>query len=363
MKYKLVYSFIENYSCRLMTILPYKYSTPDAKEMKKVLSKESPLLAMCEDVWRVITLYLPFCDHISISLCHRYLRFLVSMPFLNRFLPIRKSRFVRCCWANLYQASYFCKGRICLLSPQWRSKKLKIVYSLSDTNTTSSLLTTSFAELQHSCPTKPIIPLLVSVNTFENTEQMLIHVGYRFYSLNEFFSGDSIDVMDDCGIWYPGRILVVTDKKIRVNFKGWSSKWNRWYDKQDPGIAPAGTFVDSWRTKCKVGDPIEFRFPSQQSRWYEGVIVYHHGHEIVVKMKNEWDEVWTYPLQSEDLCAHGTHTKNYQEGYRSTHFCVNHPAWWKKKDPNLPPLGLRIVTFATGNSVYSMELLDPSTLY
>ena len=142
--------------------------------------------------------------------------------------------------------------------------------------------------------------------------------------------------MDSCGIWYEGRVVEISDTRVKIRFLGWSSKWDVVYDMTSACLAPHRTFTSPWRDSIRVGDEIEYRV---QTRWFRAHVVRCDSTHVHITYRAE--HVVIVSRDSERLAPFGMHIPPFV--YRKTHFCLNHPQW--KKSQHGSHQSLYFITF------------------
>jgi len=56
----------------------------------------------------------------------------------------------------------------------------------------------------------------------------------------EFELGQWVDCKDTTNKWLCAQICKMTATKIWIHYDGWADKWNAWFDKASPLVAPLG---------------------------------------------------------------------------------------------------------------------------
>ncbi|KAJ8608288.1 hypothetical protein CTAYLR_010380 [Chrysophaeum taylorii] len=127
--------------------------------------------------------------------------------------------------------------------------------------------------------------------------------------------GDVVDAKDSEGRWFDSVIVDVGENKqdrVKVHFKGWSTKWDAWLDRYDEtSIQKLFTHTDDWR-RLRVNDPCEVRSEERdKALWYEAVVVAVLDDDVVeVKTQTpSGSNTRTLSTSSEYLCKMGTHIK------------------------------------------------------
>jgi len=127
--------------------------------------------------------------------------------------------------------------------------------------------------------------------------------------------GDAVDARDSEGRWFDSVVVEVEEPpgtKVKVHFKGWSSRWDSWIERDDEtSLQPLFARTDDWR-RLKEGDSCEIRSENaDKPLWYEARVVDVAGDRVEVRTvaqgaqeRQRWLEV-----SSEQLCRMGTHIK------------------------------------------------------
>ena len=132
--------------------------------------------------------------------------------------------------------------------------------------------------------------------------------------------GDLVDAMDSEKKWFDAVVKDVQPPKtpggkdlIKVHYRGWTSKWDATFERDDAKVQPLFRFSENWRA-LRIGDSVEIRDASDPNKplWYEGEVtmVGTSGEQVYVKTTNNSTvgSRWVSP-QSEQVCAPGTHIK------------------------------------------------------
>jgi hypothetical protein len=176
-------------------------------------------------------------------------------------------------------------------------------------------------------PSRLAFPYLVT----SDNKKIVVCVGSLFYNHRHVTTNSVLDVMDSCGIWYEGRVIEITENRIKIRFLGWSSKWDAWYDVASPCLAPHHTFTSSWRDSIGVGDDIEYK---AHTRWFRAHVVVCDSTHLHIRYRQ--DEIVIVCRVSERLGPVGVHSPPFV--YRTEFFCLNHAQWKKSHDLSHPPL-------------------------
>ena len=138
--------------------------------------------------------------------------------------------------------------------------------------------------------------------------------------------GDLIDARDSEGRWFDSVVTEVSTEKIKVHYRGWSSKWDAWVSRYDlKSIQPLFTKTDDWRANLRPDDACEVRCEDEKKAlWYEAQVVAFHPKEkdsdedhVSVKIMTQQQSNGAaanaqprhLPTSSEHLCKLGTHIK------------------------------------------------------
>ena len=149
--------------------------------------------------------------------------------------------------------------------------------------------------------------------------------------------GDVIDAKDTEGTWYdavveaivprpghpadlpgaPAHIPTHGKDRVKVHYRGWTPKWDTWFNRHSDGIQPLFARSEDWRD-LRVGDVVEIReirhFGATPTKplWFEGEVTkVDLGDEqarvyIKTPSNSQIPPRWV-STQSEDLCNRGTH--------------------------------------------------------
>ena len=69
-------------------------------------------------------------------------------------------------------------------------------------------------------------------------------------------------------------VVEVDGSKVKVHFRGWSSRWDTWVEKEDQSsLQPLFARTEDWR-RLRVGDACEVRSEdAKKPLWYEARVV------------------------------------------------------------------------------------------
>ncbi|KAH8074701.1 ubiquitinyl hydrolase [Aureococcus anophagefferens] len=96
-------------------------------------------------------------------------------------------------------------------------------------------------------------------------------------------AGDVVDARDSEGRWFDSVVVEVDGSKVKVHFRGWSSRWDTWVEKEDQSsLQPLFARTEDWR-RLRVGDACEVRSEdAKKPLWYEARVVDCSGDRVEV---------------------------------------------------------------------------------
>lgn len=125
--------------------------------------------------------------------------------------------------------------------------------------------------------------------------------------------GDLVDGQDTDKKWYESRVIALDGKRIKIHYRGWTDKWDEWFDLMTPRIEKLHTHVKRWR-EFKVGDKVLIGTPKEGPGkfpdWQSGTAVaVEASDDGKLKVQFNIDGVATDWMDSQDemLCPLGTH--------------------------------------------------------
>ena len=135
-------------------------------------------------------------------------------------------------------------------------------------------------------------------------------------------AGDVVDARDSEGRWFDSVVVEVDGSKVKVHFRGWSSRWDTWVEKEDQSsLQPLFARTEDWR-RLRVGDACEVRSEdAKKPLWYEARVVDRSGDRVEVSTVAPGAAVAPRWLEtsSEQLCKMGTHIKKSRASAAARH--------------------------------------------
>lgn len=116
-----------------------------------------------------------------------------------------------------------------------------------------------------------------------------------------------VDALDTDSKWYEATIVGITDAKVKVHYRGWSSKWDEWLNRSSPRLMPLHSRVRDWR-KLRINDELQVGDPrpgKKRMRWRDAKVV-DTRKALHVQIQVD-DELRWMDAQDEHLCPPGTH--------------------------------------------------------
>ncbi|KAH8055863.1 ubiquitin-protein transferase [Aureococcus anophagefferens] len=129
-------------------------------------------------------------------------------------------------------------------------------------------------------------------------------------------AGDGVDARDSEGRWFDSVVVDVDGSRVKVHFRGWSTRWDSWFDRDDEGfwanVEPRFALTEDWRRQLRVGDGVETR-SEDKPLWYAARVVETSGTSwVAVKTESPGSPSWI-ETSSERLCQPGTHIKRHRK--------------------------------------------------
>ncbi|KAH8086029.1 hypothetical protein JL720_7228 [Aureococcus anophagefferens] len=127
-------------------------------------------------------------------------------------------------------------------------------------------------------------------------------------------AGDGVDARDSEGRWFDSVVVDVDGSRVKVHFRGWSTRWDSWFDRDDEGfwanVEPRFALTEDWRRQLRVGDGVETR-SEDKPLWYAGAAD-ERTSWVAVKTESPGSPSWI-ETSSERLCQPGTHIKRHRK--------------------------------------------------
>ena len=123
--------------------------------------------------------------------------------------------------------------------------------------------------------------------------------------------GDCIDAQDQDSNWYDSKVVEVNHVgELKVNFGGWTAKWDTWFLRNDEKLQPVHTKVPDWRS-FHVNDHLEVCSDYRVVKWYDAhvTLVDEPGRRIKLRSAPVISEDEWLPFNSDRICRFGTHVK------------------------------------------------------
>ena len=130
--------------------------------------------------------------------------------------------------------------------------------------------------------------------------------------------GDEVDACNFAKSWFDAVVVDTTEDKVKVHFRGWTSKWDEWFARTSDLVQPLLSRTEDWRD-LKPGDLVEVRGPPEFERqfgdgkalWFEGAVTSSlNGWVMVDVLGNSRIKPRWVSMQSESICRLGAHTKS-----------------------------------------------------
>jgi hypothetical protein len=119
--------------------------------------------------------------------------------------------------------------------------------------------------------------------------------------------GQLVDALDTDSKWYEARVVDVTDARVKVHYRGWSTKWDEWLARTSARLMPLHSKVRDWR-RFRVNDEVQVgeTRPGKKRMLWRDARVLSTVKSLLVQLQID-DEVQWVEAQDERLCPPGTH--------------------------------------------------------
>lgn len=117
-----------------------------------------------------------------------------------------------------------------------------------------------------------------------------------------------LDALDTDKKWYEARVVGAREEQVKVHYRGWSSRWDEWIDRESPRLMPLHSKVRDWR-KFQINDSVQIGVPIPGKRHLEwrNATVIATADTLLVQLNIGNGEVEWVEAQDERLCPPGTH--------------------------------------------------------
>jgi hypothetical protein len=107
---------------------------------------------------------------------------------------------------------------------------------------------------------------------------------------------------------YEARVVEASVSQVKVHYRGWSTRWDEWIDRDSRRLMPLHTKVREWR-RFQVNDGVQVGVSVQGSRrleWRDATVLAT-ADTLLVQLSIDNGRVEWVDAQDERLCPPGTH--------------------------------------------------------